>query len=91
MTDLLAGMRLYCHPHQKVHEVPLPDVERLIYALLAAAPESYEVGYRDGSEGDAVQEQHTEIECLLVALQRASSAEGFEEFVEMCATARITS
>lgn len=73
-------VNLYCYPHQKTHPVPIPDVERIYYALAGAEGVARKDGYAMADSG--LDEPEDDIECPLATLVRSKSSEGFLEHVE---------
>lgn len=83
-------MRLYCDTHEKVHELPVDDVERLVYAALGGERAAYIVGASDPELGMLMGLEKTECPLAVIGEWSREPEMGLA-FVEKCIDARETS
>lgn len=80
------GLRLYCWRHNLLHEIAVPDVEKILYALGPAPTDAYFSGYDDGrgmhGVAEPTRDRDERPDCWLEVLRWADDSEMYAEHVE---------
>lgn len=79
-------IRLYCWAHQAVHELPIEDVEKLVYALQAAEKTAWQAGADDPRMGHLC--ARDPMDCPFEIRKWAEDSELFAEHVEQGSASR---